>query len=163
MLQNQNVGMPTQPEFQPTQETIYSSVEELKPIQIPQVSTNPFFNQNLPDLTQATPAPIDFNSDYWTPVQVGERRRMYFSELKEETSIDMQSGVAVDLVVAYFIEINGGIRKMVRNASKRLVGVIETFNIETGTPLEITYLGKQKNKNNSYLSDAWSVKPLQIQ
>lgn len=131
--------------------------------QTQEVITNNFFASELPDLSKAVAAPLELNGEYWTPEQAGESRRMFFNELRLETTTDMVSGKDVELLVAYFVQIIGGDKKVIRQASRRLTGVLESLKIESGTPLEITYLGKKKNKTNSFLSDNWSIKPLYIQ
>ena len=45
---------------------------------------------------------------------------------------------------------------------KRLVGALEMQDIKSGTPLQVTYLGKRKNSTNQYQSDYWSIKKLRI-
>lgn len=123
--------------------------------------TERIFAGKLPDLSKAEPAPLELTGEYWTPEVEGETRRMYFNELKMETTTDQQSGQDIDLLVAYFVELaEDGTKHVVRNASKRLTGVIDSCRIARGTPLEITYLGKKKNKTNGYKADAWSIRPL---
>lgn len=128
-----------------------------------EVITGSFFANELPDLSQAVAAPLELNGEYWTPDQAGESRRMFFNELRLEMTTDMVSGKDVELLVAYFVQIIDGDKKVIRQASRRLTGVLESLKIESGTPLEITYLGKKKNKTNSFMSDNWSIKPLYIQ
>ena len=122
-----------------------------------------FFAADLPDLAKAEPAPLELTGEYWTPEAEGEQRRMFFNEIRVELTTDMASGADVELPVAYFVEVKNGEKKVIRQASKRLTGVLETMRVQTGTPLEITYLGKKKNKTNAFLSDSWSIKPLYIQ
>lgn len=121
-----------------------------------------FFANQLPDLSKAEAAPLELTGEYWTPEKEGEKRRMFFKEIKQELTTDMASGSDVELSVAYFVEVVNGDKRVIRQASKRLTGVLETLRVETGTPLEITYLGKKKNKSNSFLSDNWSIKPLYL-
>ena len=117
------------------------------------------FNGTLPDLKTATAGPLELAGEYWSPEKEGETRRMFFNEIRQETTIDQQ-GNDIELSVAYFVEMRGGDMVPVRQASRRLVAVLENFKVQPGTPLEITYKGKQKNKTNSFMSDHWSVKPL---
>ena len=127
------------------------------------IRENDFFASNLPDLEKAKVAPLELTGEYWSPKKEGEKRRMFFKEIRIELSKDMTSGEDIDLAVAYFVEVQkNGDKKIVRQAGRRLVGVIENFKLASGTPLEITYLGKEKNKNNQFSSDTWSVKPLHI-
>jgi len=128
------------------------------------VTASDFFANALPDLSKATAAPLELNGEYWTPEVEGETRRMFFKELKQEATVDPVSGKDVELLVAYFVEVVNGDKKVIRQASKRLTGVLESLSnqIIEGTPLEITYLGKKKNKTNSFSADNWSIKPLYI-
>lgn len=123
------------------------------------------FGTKLPDLSQAQPAAIDLTAEYWTPTQVGETRRMFFLELRQEAATDMQSGEQIDLTVAYFVEPQkNGDKKVIRQASRRLTAVFSNYaaSIKPGMAFEITYKGKEKNKKNAYYSDRWAVKPLEI-
>lgn len=121
---------------------------------------------NLPDLAQATPEPVEMSGEYWTPEEVGETRRLFFFGLNLENVVDMESGETRELPVVQFVEPDGkgGVRS-VRNGSRRLVGIFESFasSIKQGDAFEIAYLGKKKNKNNAYKSDNWSVRRLTIQ
>lgn len=120
---------------------------------------------NLPDLSKATPEPVEMSGEYWTPEEVGESRRMFFFALNVENVVDMESGETRELPVVQFVELDSkGDVHSVRNGSRRLVGIFESFasSIKQGDAFEITYLGKKKNKNNSYKSDNWSVKRLSI-
>lgn len=128
------------------------------------VPMNSFFAGEMPDLSKAKAAPLELNSEYWTPEKSGEMRRMFFKELCTETTTDMASGKDVDILVAYFVEVVNGNKRVIRQASRRLTAVLElrAKEIVEGTPLEITYLGKMKNKTNAFQSDTWSIKPLYI-
>lgn len=120
---------------------------------------------NLPDLSKATPEPVEMSGEYWTPEEVGESRRMFFFSLNIENVVDMESGETRELPVVQFVEQDSkGDVHSVRNGSRRLVGIFESFasSIKQGDAFEVTYLGKKKNKNNSYKSDNWSVKRLSI-
>jgi hypothetical protein len=124
--------------------------------------------QPLPDLSGATMMPIDLMSDYWTPENMGESKRVFFVKLAQSPVRDINDpDVTHMLGCAYFLErTEKGEIKQIRNGSKRLVGALETAidqgQISQGTPLLITYLGKKNNKTNSFKSDAWSIKPLTL-
>lgn len=124
---------------------------------------NSIFAGQMPDLTKSTPAPLELTAEYWTPEKEGETRRMFFSDFKTSMVTDQKTGEDIELVSAYFVEVVDGVKKVICNASRRLTGVLESCNVAAGTPLEITYLGKKRNKNNAYLSDYWSVKPLIVE
>ena len=114
---------------------------------------------NLPDLAQATPEPVEMSGEYWTPEEVGESRRLFFFGLNVRER--RRYGAARrELPVVQFVEGDGkgGVRS-VRNGSRRLVGIFESFaqSIKQGDAFEIIYLGKKKNKNN--YSSATGVPP----
>ncbi len=123
------------------------------------------FTGDMPDLNQAQPAPLEITSEYWSPKEKYEKRRMFFMDLRSEKSIDEQSGQDVDLLVAYFVESVDGRKRVVRQASRRLTAVFENFQktIRPGMAFEITYLGKERNATNSFMSDRWAVVPLKIE
>lgn len=117
----------------------------------------------IPDLNAMTAMPFDLMSDYWTPEKAGESKRLVFDSIRSRMVKDMQTGEPVELECAFFFERSGdGEVKTVCNGSRRLVGVIEGYDIQRGAPMLITYMGKQKNRTNSFFSDIWSVKPLII-
>lgn len=122
----------------------------------------PFSITDLESLENADVAPIDLTAEYWTP-SPGEIRRVIFDriELSNVQSIS-NPDETVELETAFFItkDEDTGAAKQIMNGSKRLVGALQSHNIKWGTGLEITYLGKQKNKTNNFSSDSWSIKPL---
>ncbi len=126
------------------------------------IITAEVFKSELPDISKATAGPLELTGEYWSPENAGETRRMFFNEIRQETTIDQQ-GNDIELSVAYFVEVRGGNMVPIRQASRRLVAVLENFKVQPGTPLEITYKGKQRNKTNSFMSDFWSVRPLIIE
>ena len=117
---------------------------------------------DFPDLETASVLPMDLMSTYWTPETPGESKNVVFSHIDDSELIDPDSGEIKMLRTAHFFEQKNGEISSVRNASKRLVGAIESSKIVRGTPLRISYLGKKKNVNNAFKSDDWSVKPLLI-
>lgn len=123
---------------------------------------------SLPSLKEAQELPIDLCGNYWTPEMPGESKRVFFVEIKPQKVLSAQgSGELIDLDCAVFVEQNDeGALTTVTNGSRRLVGILEQYVndgfIKNGTPLKITFMGKRKNKTNSYSSDNWSVKPLRI-
>lgn len=120
-------------------------------------------NGKLPSLADAEPFPFDLMADYWTPESEGESKRVYFDRIAERAVADQQTGDVIDLECAFFLEEQGGGElKTISNGSKRLVGALQAYNIQKGTPLLITYLGKRKNRTNSFKSDVWSIRPLRI-
>lgn len=117
-------------------------------------------NGNLPDLSDAKEFPLDLMSDYWTPDNKGESKRVFFDSIRNRNVLDQQSGEIIELPCAFFYEKTGDDVKTISNGSKRLVGIFEGGQISRGTPLLITYMGKKKNATNGFQSDTWSVKPL---
>lgn len=110
------------------------------------------------ELQTAEVMPIDLSSEYWTP-EVGDSKRLIYQGLKTETTIDTRTGEEVELLVAYFYEaISENEGKIIRNASRRLVGVFEGATwIKPGEEMFlITYLGKKKF-NNGNSGDNWKV------
>lgn len=123
---------------------------------------------NLPSLKDAQELPIDLCGNYWTPEMPGDFKRVFFVEIKPQKVLSAQgTGELIDLDCAVFAEQNEeGALLTVTNGSRRLVGILEQYVndgiVKRGTPLKITFMGKRKNKTNSYSSDNWSVKPLRI-
>lgn len=119
---------------------------------------------NISALHTAEAAPFDLMGDYWSPEQPGESRRVLFDRIQEMDVVDQQTGEIVPLNCAYFFfqEKPDGPIKQIRNGSKRLVGALEAYKIQPRTPLLIKYLGKKRNKNNSNMSDNWSITPLLV-
>ena len=110
------------------------------------------------ELQAAEVMPIDLASEYWTP-EVGEAKRLIYQGLKSESTLDTRTGEELELLVAYFYEaINENEGRIIRNASRRLVGVFESATwIKPGEDMFlITYLGKKKF-NNGNLGDNWKV------
>lgn len=118
---------------------------------------------HLPDLNTAEALPLDLMSDYWTPETKGEEKRVFFYEIGWSHAIDQETGETFTLECAFFIERDEkGQVKQIRNGSKRLVGALIANKVEQGTPLLITYMGKKKNRTNSFSSDSWSIKLLRV-
>lgn len=126
-------------------------------------------NGTLPNLhTQAKEVSIDLSSSYWTPEKEGEQMRGFYQRIENSTYTNERSGEVIELPCVIFIAQNKqGEVSTIRNGSKRLVAAIEDAvsegRIVPGMPLLITYLGKEKNKTNAYMSDRWSVKPLIVE
>ena len=101
-------------------------------------------------------------SDYWSPEQKGEFKRVLFDRIENTQIVDQGTGEIIELPCAFFWTTVDGSLKMIRNGSKRLVGQLHAFNLKNNTPLIIKYLGKTTNKTNAFKSDDWSVKQLII-
>ncbi|MDY8137604.1 hypothetical protein [Aquimarina sp. 2201CG5-10] len=120
----------------------------------------------LPNLHDAKLSPRELSSDYWTPEEQGEYKVGIIVEIKEETYISEETGEEINLpCIIMLAQDSSGDFNTIRNGSKRLVGTIEDA-INSGelifnqTPVRVTYVGKSKNKTNSFKSDRWSVKPI---
>lgn len=120
--------------------------------------------ENIAALHEAEAAPFDLMSDYWSPENVGEERRVLFDRIQAMGVVDQATGEVVDLNCAFFFyqENKDAPIKQIRNGSRRLVGAIENFNLQRLTPLSIKYAGKKRNKSNSNLSDNWIITPLRV-
>lgn len=133
-----------------------------------EVVTADLSRNELPSLKEAQELPIDLCGNYWTPEIPGEFKRMFFVEIKSQKVLSATgNGELIDLDCATFLEqTEDGTIQTVTNGSRRLVGILEQYVdnglIRNGTPLKITYMGKRKNKTNTFQSDNWSVKPLRI-
>lgn len=121
---------------------------------------------NLPNLHKAKVSQRELSSTYWTPEAEGEYKVGVVVEIKEEKYTDDKSGESVTLPCVIMLSQNEDSSfETIRNGSKRLVATIESA-IESGelvlsqTPVRVAYLGKQRNKTNSFQSDRWSVKPI---
>lgn len=120
----------------------------------------------LPDLNRAEEMPIDLSGNYWTPEKEGEMKRLYFVDIKLQKVLSANgTGEIIDLECAVFLEQKeDGTVQTITNGSRRLVGVLESYVVQGyighGTPLQITFLGKKKNRTNNFSSDSWSIKPL---
>jgi ribosomal protein L21 len=121
--------------------------------------------EKLPNLHEAKTSPRELSSTYWTPEIEGEYKVGVAIEIKEET-YENESGEKVELpCIVMLAQEEDGSFSTIRNGSKRLVATIENA-VESGeivlgkTPIKISFIGKQKNKTNSYQSDRWSVKPI---
>lgn len=116
--------------------------------------------KDIPNLEEDyEPNSVDLSFEYWTPEEEGERKRVIFWEIATRTVPDHQdANKIVDLPCAVFIQPdNEGGFSTVANGSRRLVALFENSEIEQGTPVQVTYKGKAKNRTNSNMSDRWSV------
>ena len=104
---------------------------------------------------------VSDNSAYWSPVEKGEEKLVFFDSMTVETITDVESGEEKLLPTVHLWEQSDkGELSRVSNSSARLVGLFERMSYRQGTPLKITFMGKEKNKNNSYQSDSWDVRQL---
>ena len=118
-------------------------------------------NGKLPDLSKVDAFPFDLMSSYWTPEAAGESKRVFFDKIGLQHVKAFNSDEVIELECANFIESVGGEVKTIANGSVKLIGALVNNNIQRGTPLQITYLGKKKTKGGN-MCDNWSIKLLQI-
>lgn len=121
------------------------------------------FVGDLPDLSQAVAAPLPINGEYWSPKEAGEKKRMFFKEIRIDKVVDQKSGELIDLPVAYFVEPVNGRKQIIRQGGARLVSVFNSF-VEAGTivpgmAFEIVYLGLSRTTNGNNIAK-WSITPL---
>ena len=110
------------------------------------------------DLGTYEVASCDLNYEYWTPDKPGEFRRMVYLETSSRSVPDHKDPtINVELPVAVFLYPSADGNKTVVNGSKRLIAVFENSEIESGTPVQVTYKGKKRNRTNANMSDDWGV------
>lgn len=115
----------------------------------------------MPDLEAGNVMLLDLSSEYWSPLNSGEAKRLLFVKIDHTQVQDINDpNLILNLPCAFFLEKDKTGIKQIRNGSKRLVAALE--NVPSGMPLLITYKGKIQNKNNAFKSDNWSVKPIMI-
>lgn len=115
-------------------------------------------------LATAEVMPIDLVSEYWQPLNVGEQKRVIFNGLQQERAIETRTGEEVELTVAYFLEATpDGKGKVIRNASRRLVGAFEgkPWFVPGQSMFLVTYKGKKKF-NNGNTGDDWSIQEMRL-
>jgi hypothetical protein len=123
--------------------------------------------KELPNLHTAEVSPRELSSEYWTPENSGEYKVGVLLEIKQENYEDKEGETVVLPCVIMLAQNEDLTFSTIRNGSKRLVATIEAA-VESGevsyghTPVRILYVGKKKNKTNSFQSDRWSVKPINL-
>lgn len=122
-------------------------------------------HSKLPDLTQAEVVPFDLCGDYWTPLEPGEFKLLFYSGLALEKAKGYNSDEIIDLECATFIErLDDTTSRKVICGSRKLVGILENLEelgrITIGTPLKITFMGTKKMSKG--MGHNWSIKPVII-
>lgn len=119
----------------------------------------------LPNLHEAKTSPRELSSEYWTPEIQGEYRVGVVIDLKDQT-YESDNGDKIELPCVIMLAQNEDLSfSTIRNGSKRLYATVESA-LDSGeivmgkTPVRIAFIGKAKNKTNSFQSDRWSVKPI---
>ena len=104
---------------------------------------------------------VSDNSEYWSPIDKGETKLVVFDTMSVESITNVDTAEEKLLPTVHLLEQKkDGSLARISNSSARLVGLFERMNYKQGTPLKITYLGKERNKNNAFQSDSWEVKQL---
>lgn len=117
----------------------------------------------LPDLSKAEVAPAELLGEYWSPINQGETKRVFFAGFGKMNTIDRQTGEDIELPIVKFVEKQGEDYRTICNGSARLYGAFEQMarELQQGQPFEIKYLGKKKSTSGN-LMDNWSVRPIII-
>lgn len=115
----------------------------------------------LPDLAECEVAPAELLGEYWSPVDTGETKRVFFAGFGKQNTIDRQTGEDIELNIVKFVEKQGNDFRTIRNGSARLYGVFEQMarDLKPGMPFEIKYLGKKRTTTGNS-ADNWSVRPI---
>ncbi len=115
-------------------------------------------SDNYEDIDKYEVASVDLSAEYWTPEKEGDIRRMIYVATEDRMVPDHKDSTKqIELATVVFLYPKDGKTSTVVNASKRLVAVFENNEIAEGTPVQVTYLGKKKNRTNGNMSDNWSV------
>ncbi len=114
---------------------------------------------SVDNLDTYEPTGLELAPSYWTPQEPGETRRAFFMGITTRAFPDQnEPDQHVELPCAMFCSKVNGVVQVFANASKRLLGVMESQ--EEGKPFQITYVGKKQNSTNQKESDGWSIIPL---
>ncbi|SRR6266700_4050795 len=111
-------------------------------------------------LDNAEIVPVNLMSEYWSPEDKGECKKVIYDGIEPYALPDQITGASIDLDCVCFYVKENGITKRMRNGSKKLVGSFRQLDIKPGTAWVITYLGKKTNKTNPNKADDWSINPL---
>lgn len=137
-----------------TRETFFNEVNPLNQTQVAAAATGKVLK-------------FDMSANYWTPLQIGERKRLIFQETNIEPAPDFNDPAKmVDLRVAKFVEVyvdekTGEIRQqMVRTAATKILSFIDSFNLPKHACLEIEYKGKMKSKKAARMYDDFAFYPV---
>lgn len=136
---------------------------ELAPVdQSPSFDLTTITPDQLAKLNEAKPLPVDLVSDYWSPVNKGEKKNVIFDRISPWPVVDQNTGEVIELECVFMHVAEEGSIRTIRNGSKRLVAAFRGNNVRQGTGWEVTYEGKTRNRTNSFSSDDWKVRPLDL-
>lgn len=114
----------------------------------------------LKPLEKAERVGLNLIGTYWTPVNQGETRRLFFIKVERQEMLkDEDTGETAILPTAIFVD--PATKEVVYQSSARLVGFFERIKESDGA-YEIVYKGKRKNSTNQFMSDDWEVYKLKI-
>ncbi len=132
-------------------------------------------------LEQAEPSEIGLSAKYLDvdTLEKGFTFRGFYAGIFSRNSMDCETGEEKQLDCAQFIAREDGYTVVFENASNMLVGTLrdaeaqgkitsmktadaEGFPENRVTALQVTYLGKFKNKTNPYSSARWDIRPLNL-
>lgn len=119
-------------------------------------------------LTQAANVPLQV--EYWSPETEGEAKRGWILGVEPQEVADLETGELKLLESVLFVEETAdGKKARFFNASRILVANVKSA-IARGEiipasllcPVQITYLGKKKNRSNQKMSGKWEILPLVV-
>ena len=111
---------------------------------------------------------FDISANYWTPMQIGEKKRLIYQETATEQAPDFNDPTKlVELRVAKFVEVyinqDGEIcQQMIRTAATKILSFIDSFDLPKHACLEIVYKGKMKSKKAARMYDDFAFYPVVI-
>lgn len=124
---------------------------------------------SLPDLASQKQHFVPLSTEYWTPAQEGETKRVFVAGIDMHEVADLETGEIKMLECVMLLEHQGDVLMRFISASKVLVGNIrdaitrgEIIPMSTLTPVSIKFMGQKKNKSNAKLSNRWQILPLVV-
>lgn len=125
----------------------------------------------LPSIQKTQAANVPLQVEYWSPEKEGEAKRGWILGVEPQEVADMETGELKLLESVLFVEETAdGKKARFFNASRILVANVkaaimrgEVVPASILTPVQITYLGKKKNRSNQRLSGRWEILPLVVQ
>ena len=123
----------------------------------------------LEALADAEALDFDMKGDYWTPEQIGDRKRVVFQHLVKGEMIQNKFGADPDEKVpvdtAYFVEIYKEgeqlKQRMLRSCATVIVSFIERNSVPKHAVLDIEYKGKKKGEK--FMFDDFKFIPVPVQ
>ena len=122
-------------------------------------------SDQLPDLSKARVVPAEISTEYWSP-EAGEEILCFYQGIETVPMPNIKDPEVKDDVpcAVMLTQLKDKSLKVFTNAQTRLVSALrdaqESGKIKVGTPLQITFKGKEKNKSNNMESGRWAINPL---